>query len=357
MTRTRKPAWSFVVMRGPDKTVRQFKVSKRSVVAAPMAAALAVAGTVAGLQLKAAYELRQLESELSNQSAAFTQTIAGMDAVIAGKDEAIVTLQQEILKLSRQTEDMKIKMQELGELEEKLKLFMEKYGGSVPNTASPTASESSKTSASGKDAASFLPSFSAYSSLSDKVARSPIRYPVIGNLDGIVHLAKNTSIDLKALSRMVDAMEESMAHTLKQAQNRRMTVDAYPSSWPTRSKQLTSGFGYRRDPFTGHATFHAGIDIDGKSGDTVFSAAEGTVSETGYDSQYGNYIIIDHLGHLQTAYMHLLAIDAREGDTVVRGEKIGQLGSSGRSTGPHLHFQIMQRSEPVNPLKYLASRT
>nr|WP_232243046.1 M23 family metallopeptidase [Paenibacillus sp. GSMTC-2017] len=136
-----------------------------------------------------------------------------------------------------------------------------------------------------------------------------------------------------------------------------MTIDAIPSHWPTRSKQLTSSFGYRKDPFTGRATFHAGIDISGDSGDAVFSAADGTVNEVGFDSQLGNYVIIEHLGGLQTAYMHLKKIDAREGDIVVRGEKIGQLGSSGRSTGPHLHFQIMQKNEPVNPLKYLAQHS
>lgn len=343
MTRTRKPAWSFVVMRGADKTVKQFKVSKRSVVAAPVAAAIAVVGTVAGLQMKAAYELRQLEKELSNQSAEFTQTITGMDAVIAGKDEAIVTLQQEIMELSRQTEAMKIKMQELNELEAKLKLFIEKYGGSVID----------KTSGRSSDGGASLRTLSTYSN----TRSAPVMSAAPGLTAKIVSLAELTSLDLKALSRMVDSMESSMEQTLKLAESKRRTVDAHPSYWPTRSKQLTSGFGYRKDPFTGRATFHAGIDIDGSSGDAVFSAADGTVSETGYNSQFGHYVIIEHLGDLQTAYMHLQQIDARKGDLVVRGEKIGLLGSSGRSTGPHLHFQIMQRSEPVNPLKYLASKT
>ncbi|MDQ6421160.1 peptidoglycan DD-metalloendopeptidase family protein [Paenibacillus sp. LHD-117] len=343
MTRARKPTWSFVVMRGADKTVKQFSVSKRSVVAAPMAAVLAVSGCIAGLQIKAAYELKHLEEELSSQSAQFTRTITGMDDVIAGKDEAIVSLQQEILELSRQTQEMKKKMQELNELEAKLKLFIEKYGSSTLDT---TSSPSTKSG-------SVVRTLSAYSDARGNAVYSPAPQ----HTAQIASLAQHTSLDLQALSLMVDSMETSMEQTLKQAQQKRMTVDAFPNLWPTRSKQLTSGFGYRRDPFTGRAAFHAGIDIDGKSGDAVFSAADGTVSEVGYDSQFGNYVIIKHLGDLQTAYMHLKQIDAREGDLVVRGEKIGQLGSSGRSTGPHLHFQIMQRSEPVNPLKYLATRS
>ncbi|MGO4374671.1 M23 family metallopeptidase, partial [Paenibacillus sp. MCAF20] len=74
----------------------------------------------------------------------------------------------------------------------------------------------------------------------------------------------------------------------------------------------------------------------------------------GIDGVFGKYIVIEHLGGLKTTYMHLKQIESKEGDLVVRGEKIGLLGSSGRSTGPHLHFQILQQSEPVNPLKYLA---
>jgi murein DD-endopeptidase MepM/ murein hydrolase activator NlpD len=330
-------------MRGADKTVKQFSVSKRSVVAAPMAAVIAVSGCVAGLQMKAAYELKQLEEKLSIQSSEFDQTTAGMDAVIAGKDEAIVTLQRELLELSRQTQEMKDKMQELNELEAKLKLFIEKYGSSTLDTTS------APTTRSGSDVMALTAYYEARS--------AAVYSPAPQHTAQIASLARHTSLDLQALSLMVDSMETSMEQTLKKAQNKRRTVDAYPSYWPTRSKQLTSGFGYRRDPFTGRAAFHAGIDIDGRTGDAVFSAADGTVTEVGYDSQYGKYVIIKHLGDLQTAYMHLERSDAREGDLVVRGEKIGQLGSSGRSTGPHLHFQIMQRSEPVNPLNYLASRT
>nr|WP_306812976.1 M23 family metallopeptidase [Paenibacillus soyae] len=326
-------------MRGADKTVKQFSVSKRSVVAAPVAAAIAVTGTIAGLQLKAAYELKQLENELASQSAQFTQTITGMDDVITGKDEAIVSLQQELQELSRQAQDMKNKMNELKELEDKLKLFIEKYGSSIIDTTSDAPAEKTE------------------GQIQTLSARSRDSSPAPQNMMQMASLAQHTSLDFQALSDMVDSMEESMEQTLKKAQNRRMTVDAYPNFWPTRSKSLTSGFGYRKDPFTGRATFHAGIDINGELGDAVFSAADGTVSDTGYDSRLGNFVIIDHLGGLQTAYYHLKRIDAKAGDVVVRGEKIGQLGSTGRSTGPHLHFEIMQKNEPVNPLKYLAQHS
>lgn len=347
MTRARRPTWSFVVMRGADKTVKQFSISKRSVVVAPVAAAIAVTGAIAGLQLKAAYELRHLEDQLSSQSAQFTQTITGMDEVIAGKDEAIVSLQHELLELSRQAEDMKVKMKELDELEGKLKLFIEKYGSSIDTTSTGSSTGSGK------------PGNRIVQTLADRSAdqQTPSYIASPGSTMQLAMLAQHTSLDFQALSDMVDAMEVSMEQTLIKAQNKRAAVDASPSLWPAKSRQVTSGFGYRSDPFTGRATFHAGIDIVGEIGDVVFSAADGTVSDTGYDSRLGNYIVIDHLGELQTAYMHLKRIDTKVGDVIVQGEKIGLMGNTGRSTGPHLHFQIMQRNEPVNPMKFLAKHS
>ncbi|MDQ0060603.1 M23 family metallopeptidase [Paenibacillus harenae] len=338
MKRARNPKWSFVVMRGADKTVKQFHVSKRSVVALPTVAVLAVSGWIAGLQIQATDEIDGLEEQLSNQTAQYTQTVSG-------KDEAIVSLQQELLQLSRQAQELKVKLSELQELENKLKQFIEKYGSGI----APSSGESDG----GENEVSAL---SAATS-SGATYSSPASYASVstyGNARQLASLAQYTGLDLQALSSMVDTMEISMEQTLRQAQARREAVDGYPSGWPTRSKQLTSGFGYRKDPFTGRVAFHAGIDISGKSGDPVFSAAEGNVTETGIDGVFGKYIVIEHLGGLKTSYMHLKQIEAKEGDFVVRGEKIGLLGSSGRSTGPHLHFEILQQSEPVNPLKYLA---
>ncbi|MHA7965778.1 peptidoglycan DD-metalloendopeptidase family protein [Paenibacillus sp. CAU 1782] len=391
MKDARRPAWSFVVMRGADKSAKQFTVSKRSVVAMPLAAILAVTGTIAGLQIKAALELKTLEQELADQSAYFTTKMTGLNGVVDTKDDEIVMLQQEILDLSRQSQEMRKKVEELQELEQKLKLFIETYGSSTPSIDGEenTASKSSSSSKLGYEARAKTIVPLSMSSRRPQVAVAPeaIFSPAedssstVGNassasrhsngsrlqttrtestssfydpsLNQMASLARQTGLDFATLGEMVDSMEISMAQTLLQAQQKRTTVDAYPSYWPANSRQLTSGFGYRKDPFTGRATFHAGIDINGKSGDAVFSAADGTVSSTGYDTQFGNYVAIDHLGGLQTLYMHLQSIVAVKGDTVVRGEKIGTIGSSGRSTGAHLHFQIMQSSEPVNPLGYL----
>ncbi|MGO4180636.1 peptidoglycan DD-metalloendopeptidase family protein [Paenibacillus sp. MCAF9] len=332
MKRVQKPKWSFVVLRGADKTVKQFHVSKRSVFAAPTAVVIAVTGCIAGLQIKSAYEMNQLEEQMSQQDERFAQTVSD-------KNEAIVSLQQEIIGLSEQANEMKEKIDDLQQLELKLKQFIANYGSKLETSTYLTPIDKSETTV------KILSNTSSTGKRSINDSKQSKQF---------ILLAQETGLHLADLQRMVETMEDSLTLTLQLAQATRVSVDAYPSGWPTRSKMLTSGFGYRRDPFTGRTAFHAGLDITGKLGDPIFSAADGTVSDTGFNNSLGKYIVIDHLGGLQSAYMHLKEIEAKEGDTVVRGEKIGLLGSSGRSTGPHLHFQIMQKNEPVNPLPFLS---
>ncbi|WP_179090234.1 M23 family metallopeptidase [Paenibacillus sp. FSL H8-0548] len=332
MKRERKPKWSFVVLRGADKTVKQFHVSKRSVFAAPTAALLAVTGCFGGLHLKSTYELHQLEEQLTRQDAQFTQTVAA-------KNEAILSLQEEIIELIEQAADVEQRVNDLQQLEQKLQQFIESYGSRIAPSAYQIEGQKKEPSLPALPNIAPIPSFLTAAKIDSK------QY---------AQMAQKTNLSLASLQRMIRTMEESMTVTLELAKATRSSVDGYPSFWPTRSRMLTSGFGYRSDPFTGRSTFHAGIDITGKLNDPVFSAADGLVAETGYNRSHGNYIIIDHPNDLQSAYMHLSQIEAIEGDTVVRGEKLGLLGSSGRSTGPHLHFQIMQKNEPTQPLKFLA---
>ena len=126
-----------------------------------------------------------------------------------------------------------------------------------------------------------------------------------------------------------------------------------PSIWPVVGK-LESGFGGRRNPFGGSSyEFHSGQDIDAQTGDPVVAGASGKVTFTGWQNGYGQLIVIDHGGGLTTRYGHLSHIDITQGQTVERGQFIGRVGSTGRSTGPHLHYEIRINDEPVDPLQYL----
>ena len=125
--------------------------------------------------------------------------------------------------------------------------------------------------------------------------------------------------------------------------------------WPVTPQILTSPFGYRRDPILGAHTyrFHAGIDLGGRTGTSVVAAAEGRVSEAGWAGGHGRSIQVRHPGGLTTVYSHLKRVLVREGQTVRQGETIGLMGSTGRSTGPHLHFEVRRGNVPVDPLELL----
>ena len=126
-----------------------------------------------------------------------------------------------------------------------------------------------------------------------------------------------------------------------------------PRVWPVNGT-LEGGFGGRRNPFGGAGyEFHSGQDIEAPWGAPIVSGAAGTVSFVGWQNGYGQLIVIDHGGGLTTRYGHLSHIDVGLNQSVYRGQFIGRIGSTGRSTGPHLHYEVRINDDPVNPLTYL----
>mgnify|MGYP002777193656 CR=1 FL=1 len=122
----------------------------------------------------------------------------------------------------------------------------------------------------------------------------------------------------------------------------------YPSAGP-----ITSGFGWRTHPILGYQRFHAGVDFGADYGTPIHAADQGTVIFSGWYGGYGNAVIIDHGGGLTTLYGHCSELYVAEGETVQRGQPIAAIGSTGLSTGPHLHFEVRQNGEPVDPIAYL----
>jgi murein DD-endopeptidase MepM/ murein hydrolase activator NlpD len=130
-------------------------------------------------------------------------------------------------------------------------------------------------------------------------------------------------------------------------------LDGIPQVVPASVQNITSGFGYRRDPFNGRGAMHAGIDFKGAIGSPIFAAADGRVTFAGRKSGYGNAIEITHGNGMLTRYAHLSRIDVKVGQQVAAGTTIGGLGSTGRSTGPHLHFEVRINDRAVNPRPFL----
>ena len=122
--------------------------------------------------------------------------------------------------------------------------------------------------------------------------------------------------------------------------------------YPVR-KNISSNYGWRQDPFSGEQSFHSGLDLRGNTGTPIKAALEGTVSVLGTSRVYGKYIILSHYNSYQTLYAHLSAFSVKQWDRVIQGAKIGEMGSTGLSTGPHLHFSVFKNGKAVNPLDLL----
>jgi murein DD-endopeptidase MepM/ murein hydrolase activator NlpD len=127
-----------------------------------------------------------------------------------------------------------------------------------------------------------------------------------------------------------------------------------PSLWPVEGV-VTSSFGEREDPFNGEGAFHAGLDISAPSGTVVRATGDGMVDSAAVTNGYGREVIIDHGHGVRTVYGHLSGMIVLAGQNVVRGQIIGYVGRTGRSTGPHLHYEVRINNTPVNPHKYLRS--
>jgi murein DD-endopeptidase MepM/ murein hydrolase activator NlpD len=135
----------------------------------------------------------------------------------------------------------------------------------------------------------------------------------------------------------------------------RSLADATPSIWPV-AGWLTSSFGNRRDPFTGGQDFHPGLDISASYGDAVQAPATGIVISAGNAGNYGNLVVIDHGYGIITKYGHMSRFNVMNGQQVNRGDIIGYVGSTGRSTSPHLHYEVWVNEKLTNPMRLLGPR-
>jgi murein DD-endopeptidase MepM/ murein hydrolase activator NlpD len=159
--------------------------------------------------------------------------------------------------------------------------------------------------------------------------------------------------------RALAAIDESLTSlTRRSAQleefyrDQTLVLASTPSIWPVRG-YLSAGFGNRKDPFTGQRDFHSGIDISTPIGTRIFAPADGVILSAAVQGAYGNSIMVDHGYGVVTRYGHLDAYAVRAGQRVRRGDLIGFVGSTGRSTGPHLHYEVWVRDQAQNPIHFI----
>lgn len=159
--------------------------------------------------------------------------------------------------------------------------------------------------------------------------------------------------ELDALAKRIDQRETQLSVLENLLMNRNLQQQVLPAGWPIEDGWLSSQYGYRTDPFTGRKAWHSGLDFAGAKGSDVMAVASGVVTWAGSRYGYGNLVEINHGNGYVTRYGHNAKVLVEVGDTVKRGQVIGKMGSTGRSTGPHVHFEVIKNGHVTNPIPYI----
>ena len=180
---------------------------------------------------------------------------------------------------------------------------------------------------------------------------SDLREKLKGEKDekGLVHQMK---IDVDRLQSEAATQEVSLSELEKVLQSKQEILVHTPSIWPVQG-WVTSDFGFRTNPFTGLTQMHEGIDISNRSGTIVVAPGNGFVSDIGNDWAHGKFLVISHGFWMTTRYSHLNKALVKVGQKVKRGDKIAEVGTSGKTTGPHLHYEVRLNGIPANPMRYI----
>ena len=187
----------------------------------------------------------------------------------------------------------------------------------------------------------------------------PARNPAAGNepqgaTGGPFLPARSSAADIGAIDVQLGRVEQQIASVASAAAEQSIALMRLPTRLPIPGAELTSPFGNRIDPFAHTHAFHAGVDFAARAGTPIFSAAGGIVAFAGFKHDFGWVVEIDHGNGLTTRYAHASALLVRPGEVVMPGDRIAMVGSTGRSTGPHLHFEVLRAGDHVDPKRYLA---
>lgn len=178
-------------------------------------------------------------------------------------------------------------------------------------------------------------------------------------LNNPMFLSRHRELFIRRLHSLVDELADTIL--LEEVEQQTLvvlmrankdTLLSTPSIWPVKG-YLTSGFGWRRSPMSGASRMHQGLDISNRVGTPIRAPARGAVTFSGSDGAYGICVMLDHGNGIVTRYAHMSKALVKVGEYVQRGDVIGALGNTGRSTGPHLHYEVIVNGTPVNPMRYI----
>ena len=178
------------------------------------------------------------------------------------------------------------------------------------------------------------------------------------NLEGFTNseLIIETTKQLDKIKKRMYVQSKSYDEVLELAKNKELMWSSIPAIQPCADKDVTrfaSGFGYRIHPIYKTRMMHSGVDLTAPTGTIVYSTGDGTIIRAGYSGGgYGKHIIVDHGFGYKTVYAHLSKVDVKRGQKIKRGDNIGEVGNTGRSTAPHLHYEVRYKNKPVNPVNF-----
>lgn len=325
--------FTFLVIRNADQSVKQFQISKLFLLSIPFIAIVTIAAL--GISI---WWLTSYKAELTQQVEELELILEDKDGTILTKEASILNLQNEVLLLSSQTEDMQSRIEQIAELEKELQELISTFSDKKNTMGVQNISTNSL----------------AYEIIDDERYSGGTYIPI--DEERVLNLAEETHTTLTQMAEDLALTRSRIAAITQEAEEIKQLLDTTPSYWPTTSTRITSKFGYRKDPFTRKTAYHSGIDFGANYGDPVFAAGAGKVIEVGRNSSEGRYILIEHSNGLRSKYMHLSSTLVKKNDEVMRGETIGKAGSTGRSTGVHLHFEIHKNGKPIDPLPYLSDQ-
>lgn len=181
--------------------------------------------------------------------------------------------------------------------------------------------------------------------------------PAMGGPESSAAVANPSVLDfmksIEGLAANMDRKVETLGVMENLLMDRQLQAAVSPGGWPTEGGWMSSGFGLRSDPFNGRKAYHEGVDIASRLGSSIKAMGGGVVSHAGLKDGYGLVVEINHGNGISTRYAHANAVLVKVGDRVQKGQGIALVGSSGRSTGPHLHFEVLREGRAVNPQSYL----
>lgn len=262
----------------------------------------------------------------------------------------VITQQQEFEALSSAVDVLEARLTRVGELERKVRVIADLPAARDGAVAPPSG-------VGGEAEAQPLPALSPEEA---DLPSSPLvegAEPTPGEPQAAAPVERATRIArLQAragrLAALAVSRERSLDVLVDGLQGKKRRLVSTPSIWPTKG-WVTSRFGYRTSPFTGSRQFHAGIDVAGRPGTPVVAPADGRVVQVGRNGALGRTVILDHGYGIRTTFGHNSDVIVQRGQRVERGEKIAFLGSTGRSTGPHLHYAVQVDGRRVNPMNYI----